>query len=444
MSSMAWKPYQPSSSQPWDLRRVKHLHRRAAFGPTWSELQRDLSDGPEQSVTRLLAGKARIEGLREDFDEIAEIIGDAAAGSNDPNRLKAWWIFRMLFSPDVLREKLTLLWHNHFAASNLKIKNLMLMQRQNRLLRQHATGNFGDMLHAMLRDPAMLNWLDANSNRKGHPNENLARELMELFTLGIGNYTEDDVKEAARALTGWTVKGDQARFREDRHDGDAKTILGKTNDFSQDDLVSLLLDQAATSRRLAWRLCDMFMGEDVVEPAAIVELASSLNEHDLDLGWAVETILRSELFFADANIGSRVSSPIEYVLGAVRSLALIDHPPSTLILAEWCARLGQDLFYPPNVGGWKGGRSWLTSRTIVGRANFGAALVAGELRSPTEPPRLRELVADCGISNEPVAASEFFTCLLLSDPSTELPESETENLQQLVARLLSCPQAQLT
>ena len=178
----AWKPYVPSKAMPWNLHRAKHLHRRAAFGATWSELQRDLKDGAETSISRLLSAESRTHGLRNDFEELSTIIGDAAVASSDANRLKAWWLFRICFTPDPLLEKLTLLWHNHFATSNLKVKDLQLMQNQNNLFRSHARGNFGDMLHGVFRDPAMLVWLDAGSNRAGHPNENLARESMELFT----------------------------------------------------------------------------------------------------------------------------------------------------------------------------------------------------------------------------------------------------------------------
>ncbi len=432
--STLWKPYMPSASLPWTFDRAKHLHRRASFGATWSELQRDTADGSEKSVSRLLDGTSRVDGQRDDFEEMSQIIGNAATGSGDENRLKAWWLLRILFTPDPLREKLTLLWHNHFATSNLKVQDLLLMMQQNELFREHATAKFSKLLLGILQDPAMMYWLDANSNRKGQPNENLARELMELFTLGVGNYTEDDVKEAARALTGWTVKRAEVKFRKDRHDNGEKTILGETARFDAKSLAQQLLDHQATSRHLAWRLCDLFMGEDVVGSAEIDELADGLRKRDLDIGWAVETILRSKLFFSDKNIASRVSSPVEFAVGAVRSLELLDKPPSTLILAEWCTRLGQDLFRPPNVGGWNGGRNWLTSRTIIGRSNFAAALVAGDLRAPAAPPPLEKLSAKLGGTGD-------FEKLLLSTPCAEDDIREPKELPVKVARLLSCPEA---
>ena len=165
----------------------------------------------------------------------------------------------MLFGPDPLTERLALMWHNHFATSNLKVGNLAFMRRQNELFRQLGRRPFGELLEAVLHDPAMLIWLDAPSNRKGHPNENLARELMELFSLGIGHYTEHDVKEAARALTGWRVENEVFAETAARHDDGEKTILGKTGRWKGDDLVRMVLEHPATSRRLAWRICELFL-----------------------------------------------------------------------------------------------------------------------------------------------------------------------------------------
>jgi uncharacterized protein (DUF1800 family) len=371
-----WAPYVPSDKAPWDLRRVVHLHRAAGFAATWKELQRDLKDGPEPSVTRLLTGQTRAEGVPDDFAAFADtLLRDAW----DMLHLKASWLYRMYHGPDPLTERLTLMWHNHFATSNRKVNNLAAMRRQYLLLRKHGRGPFGELLRAVVHDPALLIWLDAPANDKGSPNENLGRELMELFTLGVGNYTESDVKEAARALTGWTVAKDQ--FHEDaaQHDASEKTVLGRKGAWTGDDLVRILLEQPATARRLAWRLCDELLGEGSVTGDGLDALAAGLSAHDLDIGWAVQTVLRSQVFFADKNLGSRAFGPVEYVVGVARALECFDPPPNGLVLAEWCARLGQDLFYPPNVGGWPGGRAWLSTQAIIGRANYAAALVSGEL-----------------------------------------------------------------
>ena len=252
-----WAAYVPDDSAPWDLARVGHLHRRAGFAASWDELRRDLRDGPEASVGRLLEGKARGrgEGVPEGFEATAALLADSAVASNDPARLKAWWVYRIVFGPDPLGERLTLMWHDHFATSNLKVNDLSLMRRQNETFRRHARSPFPALLEGAAREPALLVWLDAPANRKGHPNENLARELMELFTLGVGRYGEPDVKEAARALTGWTVADGAFREAPDRHDDGEKTVLGRTGRWTGADLVKILLDQPATADRLARRVC---------------------------------------------------------------------------------------------------------------------------------------------------------------------------------------------
>jgi hypothetical protein len=370
-----WAPYVPSASSPWELRRVVHLHRRAGFAATWRESQRDLKDGPGPSIDRLLQGQSRI-GVPPDFAETADTLAGLAAGANDIDRLKAWWVYRMLFGPDPLAERLTLFWHNHFATSAAKVG--LAVRAQNDLFRRLARAPFGELLNAVVRDPALLLYLDAQANRKGSPNENLGRELLELFTLGIGHYTEADVKEAARALTGWTV--DKGQFREETglHDAGEKTILGRKGAWKGGDLLRLTLEHPATAGRLAARLCGFFLGEGAADAAAVRALADGLRQRRLDVGWAVETVLRSEAFFADANLGGRVAGPVEYVVGAARALELLGPAPSTLVLAEFIANLGQDLFHPPNVGGWPGGRAWLSTRAVIGRANYVAALLGGE------------------------------------------------------------------
>jgi uncharacterized protein (DUF1800 family) len=381
-TSDSWKPYVPSSAVPWSLRRVVHLHRRAGFAATWSELQRDLADGPAPSIQRILTGKACAQGSPADFAELAQLLLDNAG---DMERLKAWWFYRMLFGPDPLTERLTLCWHNHFATSNRKINDLGVMRRQNAIFRECARAPFGKLLDRVVHDPALLRFLDAPENKKGHANENLARELMELFTLGIGHYSESDVKEAARVLTGWTVKDNAFHMDAGQHDDGIKTVLGHSARLQGDDLIKLLLAHPATAERLAFRLCELFMGEGVVSRAEIKALAAGLRAHDLDISWGVGTVLRSQIFFADANLGTRVPSPAEFLAASARMLEMFDRPPSTLVLADLSARLGQDLFYPPNVGGWKGGRSWISTQTIIARANYIVGLVQGVHTRDQEP-----------------------------------------------------------
>lgn len=449
---MTWKPWEPTPEQPWDRRRVVHLHRRAGFGATWAELERDLSEGPEAAVNRVLQGDCRMDGVAEDFQTLARGIGDAAVGSNNSTRLQAWWFYRALFTPDPLAEKLALMWHNHFATSNEKIDDLSAMRNQIELFYKHGRGPFGDLLRALAHDPALLVWLDAPSNRKGNANENLAREIMELFTLGVGNYVEQDVKQGARALTGWSVR-DGAFFADSSgHDPSDKTILGRRGAWNGDDFVRILLEQPAVSRRLAWRLCRTFMGDRVADDAAVDELARELRENNLDVGRAVATILRSELFFSDGNIASRICNPVEFIVSGVRSLELFSPPPSTMRLARWSAQMGLSLCYPPNVGGWPGGEDWLSSHYVVARANFAAALAAGDLDST---PNVSGLALRHTGKNGLDGSLEFLNQLILggrlSQRSRERIETavrgregtDADRVRWSLAVLLALPEAQL-
>lgn len=432
--------YTTDERRPWNLRRVVHLHRRAGFAATWDELQRDLSDGPHAAIERLLAGRAYSTGVPAAFEETSRLLCDAAVASGSIHRLKAWWIYRMIFSPDPLGERLTLMWHNHFATSNRKVEDVSLMRRQNDLLRQYARAPFGELLTHAVKDPALLVWLDADTNRREHPNENLARELMELFTLGVGNYSETDVKEAARALTGWSVKNRQFRQVADYHDEGEKTIFGKAGRWRGDDLIKLLLDQPATSRRLARRVCEMLMGEGTMDEEMIEGLATGLRERNLDIAWAVGTVLRSNEFFEDGNIGNRVLEPAQFVIGAVRALEMFDPPPSTIVLAEWTAALGQDLFEPPNVFGWPGGRVWLNTRSLIARGNFATRLADGGLQSAAAAPDWMQLAGRHGCENH-----DQFTKLLqqLLWNRVENESVGADDTGQLVAAVLGSPNSQL-
>lgn len=432
--------YTPDERRPWNLRRVVHLHRRAGFAATWEELERDLKDGPEAAIERLLAGRAYTTGVPEAFEETSRLLCDAAVASGSIHRLKAWWIYRMLFSPDPLGERLALMWHNHFATSNRKVEDASLMRRQNDLLRQYARAPFGELLGHAVKDPALLIWLDADTNRREHPNENLARELMELFTLGVGNYSETDVKEAARALTGWSVKNRQFREVVDYHDDGEKKILGSAGRWRGDDLVKLLLDQPATPRRLALRVCEMLMGEGTTNDEMVEALAAGLRERDLDIGWAVGTALRSNEFFDDANIGNRVLGPAQFVIGAVRALEMFNPPPSTIVLAEWTAALGQDLFEPPNVFGWAGGRAWLNTRSLIARGNFAVRLADGGLQSAAAAPDWMALARRHACQNH----KQFATMLQqLLWNAADNESVRADEARQLVAAVLGSPNAQL-
>ena len=447
-----WNSYAPEASTPWNLARVVHLHRRAGFAATWREIQRDLADGPQVSVTRLLYGTARLDGVPENFETMAETIGRAAVDASDAGRIKAWWIFRFLSSPDPLGERLTLMWHNHFATSLMKVTRLNWMFQQNQTFRKYARGEFHSLLTAMFEDPALLSWLDATENRAGHPNENLAREVMELFTLGIGHYTEHDIREMARALTGITIKDGVVQHDLSRHDSGAKSIFGKTGQFVPRDLPDLLLSQPAAAKRLAWRLCREFCAEDAVSPAAIDELATGLRANQLSINWAVETILRSELFFNTANLQNRVADPASFLLGPLRSLECQHNPPCTLAVADALRRMGLDLFNPPNVGGWPGGRTWLSTRTVVARANVVADFVHGRLHVPTAPLDLVPFLQRHSVGESLSDAIQFLGSLFwgsIDDRSIDElvlavrdEPNRSRQLRQVVVMMLTSSQAQ--
>ncbi|MCA9050210.1 MAG: DUF1800 domain-containing protein [Planctomycetaceae bacterium] len=430
-----WQRYQPTAEKQWDRRRVVHLHRRTVFGPAWNEVERDVSSNPEDAVNRILYGECRIDGVPDDFDNIAHLIGDSATQSRNADRVKAWWIYRCLFTSDPLQERLTLMWHNHFSTSNLKVDSLPLMLLQNETLRQHSRAPFRDLLQAMLRDPALLVWLDAPANRRGHPNENLPRELMELFTLGIGHYSENDVKQAARALTGCTVREGRFRFEKTRHDAESKTILGQSAEFDSISLADVLLEHPAAAKRLAWRLVQEFFGEGVVGDGPLNELAQQLQASNLNIGAAVETILHSELFFSDANIQTRICDPMSFLLAPLRAFEMSRRPPSTLLLASWLQRMGLDLFYPPNVGGWDGGRTWLNTRTVIARTNYASAAVHGELSHPTSPPDLKAVCSNHGSRS----FAQFVGTLFGVDPQNTTASNEAD----VFVNLMSQPAAHL-
>jgi uncharacterized protein (DUF1800 family) len=394
-----WQPYKSSEQSPWNLPRVWMLHRRAGFGANWGQLQRDLKDGHQKSVARILAGESR-DAVDDDFESTAKFLLKKAVQSRQISRLSAWWILRMYLGPDPFAERQTLMWHNHFATSNRTIQNPFRMYRQNQIFREQGTGKFSNLLDKAIKDPAMLLWLNANDNRQGHPNENLGRELLELFSLGVGNYTERDVKEAARALAGWTVNEgmqqtedpfadadkDVMKIRNHWLDRSEKTILGETGNWDGEDLLGIALKHPATSKRLAWRVCDDLFGENVVSDEALAELAAGLVKNDLDMNWIFETVLNSNLFFSKPNLKSRIAPPETFVLGTLIALRTESQPASALALDNVMTSLGRSLFQPPNVGGWDGGRLWLNARTLVARSNFVHNVVHNGMNRKALPP----------------------------------------------------------
>jgi uncharacterized protein (DUF1800 family) len=267
---------------------------------------------------------------------------------------------------------MTLFWHNHFATSNVKVKNPALMKKHVQMLRSHALDSFEPLLQDVSRDPAMLVWLDANTNRKSQPNDKLARNLMEHFTMGLGNYSERDVREAARAFTGWAVLKNRLRYFDREHDSGSKKVLGREGNLDGRDVVRIVLEQAATPRLIVNKLYRWLISEtDWPSDELIDPLAVSFSEH-YDTGKLVETMLRSNLFFSRVAYRQRIKSPVDFALGIVEGFeALVP----TLKLGIDLAELGQNLYNPPTVKGWEGGRRWINTATMIGRNRLAAALI---------------------------------------------------------------------
>jgi uncharacterized protein (DUF1800 family) len=359
---------------------ARHLLNRTGFGAPPASVAAYARLSREQAVERLLASArtaptlappelsfgnmARIRSLGEE-EKQAALREEFRRGAE----MRAWWLQEMIATPSPLTERMTLFWHNHFVSSQQKVKSGKLMLDQNLLLRRYALGNFGEMLHAVGKDPAMLVYLDAASNRKGQPNENFAREVMELFTLGEGRYTEADIKEAARAFTGWSIDRENGsyRWRPFLHDDGVKTVLGKRGNHDGDAVLDILLAQPATAEFISAKLWREFVS---LEPdaAQLKRIAQHFRDSRYDIRAALRALLATPAFWAPENRGALVKSPVDLVVGSVRTLEM----PVTdaLPLAFAVRQLGQDLFAPPNVRGWPGGEAWIDSSTLLARRQF--------------------------------------------------------------------------
>jgi uncharacterized protein (DUF1800 family) len=398
--SEEWSPWKPTDRDPFNAKWAAHLYRRAGFGCTPDELKNAVTDGLDKTFEKMLApAKTPLKPLPP-----------VRAPAIDPNnpvpqpvfaagaiQIRANWLNRMLSGQEPILERLTLFWHNHFATSIAKIQDGTLMERQNSLIKKHALGKFGPFLKEMSRDAAMLIWLDSNQNVKAHPNENYAREIMELFSLGVGNYKEKDVQEAARAFTGWHVSsGDGSErhfaFRSAEHDYGKKTILGQTGEWDGDDVIRILMEQKACSRFLVTKLYNFLCNENVAPPEKFIQpLCDELAKSDYDLGALVKRMLKSKHFFSAHSFKQRVKSPIDYVLGVARMFgtgstgSVVVSPYSLMGTLEL---QGQQLYQPPNVKGWEGGKAWLNTATVLARHNFAYEMCNGMSQLNREATRI--------------------------------------------------------
>jgi len=453
---LAWEPFNPTRRQRWDVAKAAHLYRRAAFGVPWDVIEAAVAATPVEVVQRLMQGQ---NGLSQ-FENDVERLTTGTLESNNPNELRGLWMYRLLNSPHPLQEKLTLFWHNHFATSHAKVTSGRLMHRQNETLRRYSLGSFAGLLREMTFDPAMLIWLDSNTNRKGAANENYAREVFELFSLSPGHYTEQDIKEAARALTGWSTKDEQPFFNPVDFDSSEKTIFGQRGAFAAGDVVRLALGQPACGRFIVRKLFRELINDTATPSESLIEpLAVEYRLRDYDTGWLVQRMLASWLFFSDASIHQRIKSPIEYVVGTVRSLGGTVSP---LQAADVCGQLGQSLYFPPNVKGWDGGREWISSTTLLLRQNIAFELTKGRDDSARcdparwakkyeaqSPEQIADLFLNLFVQNTNTSAREQIVAQLRTESENDnnLPFARRENqarLARLAAHLvLALPEAQL-
>ena len=363
---------------------VKHLLNRAAFGTSpayWKVQSGDL----DQWVDRLFRDSAGHQPLEvislEDLGlsdirtmDKAAIKAKFKSMREKIKDLNLQWISAMHTGKTALREKMTLFWHDHFACRTL---NPLFAQNLNNTLRAHALGNFGELLHAVSKEPAMLQFLNNQQNRKSSPNENFARELMELFTLGRGKYTESDIKEAARAFTGWGFNL-QARyvFRQRVHDFGTKTFRGKSGKLRGEDIIDAILEDAQTAQFITAKVCDYFTGGNLPSAETMNELAGKFYQSQYDISTLLQDIFTSSWFYDPEVMGNKVKAPVDLIVGLMHQLDSTFQQPEAALFVQ--KALGQVLFFPPNVGGWPSGQAWIDSSSLTFRLSMAPLVLGGQ------------------------------------------------------------------
>lgn len=375
-------PWVPTPSDPWDAAKVRHLYRRAAFAPTVTEVAEALQRQPSDVIDTLLATPPQ--------DAPPSWITNRPYPSplntqqqtdynNWIRELREWWIRRMLTRPLNVHEKMVLFWQNHFTSQYSVVGVPQYMALQHLTIRQFAMGNVRDFAKAITVDPAMLVYLDGVRNVVSSPNENYARELQELFTIGIGNYTQTDVQQAARALTGWTINGLNSVFVPSRHDSGVKTFYGQTGNFDANDIVDIIFQRPETASFICRKLYRYFIYE-IPDESIVSQLAELLISHDYEIAPVLNVLLKSQLFFDPLIMSAMITSPVEKMVGAIRQLWMTISPTSNVIPSYVRAQtigMGQNLLEPPNVAGWPGYREWISSTTLPLRNAFTDAIVQG-------------------------------------------------------------------
>ena len=396
----------------WNYSSAAHLLERAGFGGTPEKISQLAAMGPTAAIGQLLNFDSVDNSHLQAFDhsgihdpglesfppsrpattELAKATGEALgirikpegnrrlqpvvnkffywlrASVLETNRVSYWWANRMVASNSPLQEKMALFWHGHYAVNESKVRDYRKLLNELELFHDMGIGNFRDLMVAVAQDPAMLSFLDAGVNVKGAPNENFAREIMELFTMGVGNYSESDIREAARAFTGWNYVDLDFVINEDQHDNGQKTFLGHTGNFDGIEIIDLIMEQPVTADYIAGKIYRFFVREDL-SPQLQAELGSILRNSDYEIAALLEAIFASKDFYSEATVGQQIKSPVQLAISTYRKLGL-DTVPGVPDFNRSTGALSQSLFRPPTVAGWAGGRSWITPGLLLARGNF--------------------------------------------------------------------------
>jgi hypothetical protein len=407
----------PIPSANWNYDTAAHLLERAGFGGMPTQIQTLAEMGAAEAVAYLVRFDASTNSHLSAFDHsgihdpglepfppsrpattsLAKETGEALgirvkptgnrrlqpvvnkffywlrASRLETERVAYWWANRMVSSETPLQEKMALFWHGHYAVNEGKVRDYRKLLNELELFHAMGTGSFRDLMLAVAQDPGMLAFLDAGVNVKGAPNENFAREIMELFTMGVGNYSEGDIREAARAFTGWNFVDLEFVFNEDLHDDGVKTFLGRTGNFDGEDIIDIIMEQPVTAEYIAGKLYRFFV-RDNLSPALQSKLGSVFRNADYEISALLETVFLSRDFYSQASVGTHIKSPVELAVSTYRKLGL-NEAPGVPDFNRSTGALGQTLFRPPTVAGWAGGRSWITPGLLLARGNFARDLL---------------------------------------------------------------------
>jgi uncharacterized protein (DUF1800 family) len=406
----------PLSASKWNESTAAHLLNRATFGGTPGEIEatrrkgltfaiRDLVDVSSDAANlpppawahprNIGAQRMEIKGAKDRGENVQEKTREVrmTEGENILD-LRRWWLERMMYGPAPLLEKMTLFWHGHFATSVQKVKDAYWMWLQNDTLRRNAFGSFATLVKKMSRDPAMMLYLDLAQSRREHPNENWARELMELFTVGIGNYTEQDIREAARSFTGYRIDltTQQFHFRPMQQDVGPKNFTGRSGQLNGDDIINILVSKPACAQFIGRKLWRFFVEDEPPQPV-VDAVASSLRAHNYEIRPVLREILSSAEFYSERAMGTQIKGPVQYIVQTSKLLEA--QLPSSVVAQNAMRQMGQILFAPPNVKGWDGGKSWISTSTLLFRYNFSNYLINGDAMLPMSPQK-RANGADVG------------------------------------------------